>query len=134
MNKQLFINLVDKLRWVDQIVSYVWIALSLLIFISAWIIYQEKGFNRDFWYIIAIVVATFTYPLYTLGFKLVPGLIGNILYVAFTIFVITQIKQTSALASYFAISHCFMGDICDPICYLAVISQIITLKYELKRS
>lgn len=81
-------------------VTYVWIALGLLMFISAWFIYQEKGFSRDFWYIIALLVATFTYPLYTLGFKLVPGLVGNIIYVGLTIFVITQVKQSSAIASY----------------------------------
>jgi len=100
MNKQLTIDIVDKLRWVDQIVSYVWIALGLLMFISAWVIYQEKGFSRDFWYIIALLVATFTYPLYTLGFKLVPGLVGNLLYIGLTIFVITQVKQSSVVASY----------------------------------
>ena len=100
MDKQHFINLVDKLRWVDQIVTGVWIVLSLLMFISAWFIYQEKGFNRDFWYIVGLVIATWTYPLYTLGFKLVPGLVGNIFYVAFTIFVITQVRQSSEIASY----------------------------------
>ena len=100
MNKHLFISLVDKLRWVDQIVIGVWVALSLLMFISAWIVYQERGFNREFWYIIALVIATWTYPLYTLGFKLIPGLVGNILYVVFTVLVITQVKQSSAIASY----------------------------------
>lgn len=100
MNKQIYIGIVNKLRWIDQIVGGVWIVLSLLMFISAWIVYQEKGLNRDFWFIIALVIATWTYPLYTLGFKLIPGLVGNILYIGFAVFVITQVKQSSAVASY----------------------------------
>jgi tryptophan-rich sensory protein len=100
VNKQIYIGIVNKLRWIDQIVGGVWIVLSLLMFISAWIVYQEKGLNRDFWFIIALVIATWTYPLYTLGFKLIPGLVGNILYIGFAVFVITQVKQSSAVASY----------------------------------
>ena len=100
MNRQLFINIVNRLAWVDQIVSYVWIALSMLMFVSAWNVYQEKDFSREFYYVIALIVATWTYPIYTLGFRLVLGLVGNILYVAFTLFVIIQIRQASSTASY----------------------------------
>ena len=92
MNKQLYVNIVNRLAWVDQIVTYVWIGLSMLMFVSAWSVYQENGFSRELYYVIALIIATWTYPLYTLGFRLVPGLIGNILYFAFTIFVIIQIK------------------------------------------
>ena len=100
MDKQFFINLADKLRWIDQIVSGVWVVLSILMFISAWIIYREKGTNREFWLVVVLIGATWTYPLYTFGFKLIPGLIGNILYIAFTLFVITQVKNASINASY----------------------------------
>jgi len=100
MDKQFFINLADKLRWIDQIVSGVWVVLSILMFISAWIIYREKGTNREFWLVVVLIGATWTYPLYTFGFKLIPGLIGNVLYIAFTLFVITQVRNVSINASY----------------------------------
>ena len=34
MNKQPFTSTVDKLQWIDKIVSSVWVTLSLFIFIS----------------------------------------------------------------------------------------------------
>ena len=68
--------------------------------VSGWIIYKEKGVNRELWYIIGLLLATWTYPLYTLGFKLIPGLVGNVLYNVLTIFIINQVKLSSGVASY----------------------------------
>lgn len=100
MNKQLFINIVEKLHWIDQVVGGVWVVLSLLMIVSAWAVYKQNGFNRDFWFIIALVAATWTYPLYTLGFQQVPGLIGNILYIAFAVYAISQVRHSAVFASY----------------------------------
>jgi tryptophan-rich sensory protein len=100
MNRNFYIQIVDKLRWIDQIVGGVWIFLSLLMFFSAWIIYQKNGFSREFWYVIALMIATWTYPLYTVGFKLIPGFFGNIFYLLFTFFVISIVSQVSINASY----------------------------------
>ena len=94
MNKQIFIRFSQKLQWVDKIVGIVWVALSTLMFISAWIIVREYGFNREFWLVATLGIATWTYPLYTLGFKLIPGLIGNLLYTTYTVFVITQVFKS----------------------------------------
>jgi tryptophan-rich sensory protein len=100
MNRNFYIQIVDKLKWIEQIVGIVWVFLSLLMFLSAWIIYQKNGFSREFWYVIALMIATWTYPLYTFGFKLVPGFIGNIVYLLFAFFVISIVSQVSINASY----------------------------------
>jgi tryptophan-rich sensory protein len=100
MNKQLFVDLVSRLQWIDRIVVGVWIGLSILMLVAAGMVYSEKGINREFWLIVALLIASWTYPFYTLGFKLVPGLIGNIGYLTFTFFVINQIKPASAPAAY----------------------------------
>ena len=73
MNKQLVFSIIEHLRWIDRIVVYVWVGLSLLMIIAASLIFKEHGLNREFWYLIALIIATWLYPLYTLGFKLIPG-------------------------------------------------------------
>jgi tryptophan-rich sensory protein len=100
MNSQRITGIIEHLRWIDRIVSYVWIGLSLLMIIAALIIYREHGLNREFWYVIALIAATWTYPVYTLGFKLVPGLVGNILYIAFAVVVMVQVGRLSTIAPY----------------------------------
>jgi tryptophan-rich sensory protein len=100
MNKFFYIQIVDKLKWIEQIVGSVWVFLSLLMFFSAWVVYQKNGFSREFWYVIALMIATWTYPLYTFGFKLLPGLIGNIFYLSFAFFVISIVSHVSINATY----------------------------------
>lgn len=99
INREIFISLADKLSWIDKIVGGVWFFLSLLMFFSAGKVYQQKGFGYEFWLIIALIAATWSYPLYTFGYKLIPGLIGNIVYLAFVFFVIFQLKPVSAVAA-----------------------------------
>lgn len=100
MNGHLSSDIALKLRWIDRVVSFVWIGLSALMFVSAWLVYREIGFHGEFWFVILLVAATWTYPLYTLGFKLVPGLIGNSLYIALTVFVIVRVGQVTMVAVY----------------------------------
>jgi tryptophan-rich sensory protein len=56
--------------------------------------------NRESWLIIILLIATWTYPLYTLGFKLIPGLIGNILYGGLLVYVIIQVNNVLPLGTW----------------------------------
>ena len=89
---QFFANLVEKLRWIDVIVVYAWIVWTILMILSAYFLYSQDGtFSREVKLVIILIIATWSYPLYTLGFKLIPGLIGNIGYGILAIYIIIQI-------------------------------------------
>jgi len=93
-------DIVRKLVWIDRVVGYVWIVLSVLMVVSGWLLYRENGLSFELYLIIGTIGATWTYPLYTLGFRLVPGLIGNILYTGFVLYVTITIFPVSPVASY----------------------------------
>jgi len=84
-------SIVEKFAWIDRVVSYVWIFLSFLMFLSLSLLYSRLGISRESLLVISLLIATWTYPLYTLGFKLVPGLVGNLLYGVLLVYVIIQI-------------------------------------------
>jgi tryptophan-rich sensory protein len=92
--------IVEKLSCIDRVVSYVWIFLSLLMFLSLYLLYEKLGLSRESWLVIFLLIATWTYPLYTLGFKLVPGLFGNLFYAALLLYVITQVYVKLSLAAW----------------------------------
>jgi tryptophan-rich sensory protein len=101
MNKQLVNIFVEKLQWVDSIVVFVWILLSALMIATAWLLVQQKGeVSKEVKLVILLMIATWSYPLYTLFYKLVPGLIGNILYLALAIYVILQVRNVSVHIAY----------------------------------
>jgi tryptophan-rich sensory protein len=91
---------VEKLSWIDRVVSYVWVFLSLLMLVSLYLLYGESGFSRECWLIVSLIIATWTYPIYTLGFKLVPGLFGNLVYGVFLLYVITQVYVKLPVAAW----------------------------------
>ena len=80
-------SIVEKLYWIDNIVVYAWVILSILMIITLILLYNNKSnsFSTEVWLIFALLIATWTYPLYTLGYRLEAGLIGNILYGVFLI-------------------------------------------------
>ena len=81
MNKQIFVSIAESLQWVDDIVVFVWAILSILMIGTAWLLYKNSsGISKEVTLVIILIVATWTYPLYTLNYQLVPGLAGNILY------------------------------------------------------
>lgn len=101
MNKQIFVSIAESLQWVDDIVVFVWAILSILMIGTAWLLYKNSsGISKEVTLVIILIVATWTYPLYTLNYQLVPGLAGNILYLVVTIFVIYQVRNVSVNIAY----------------------------------
>lgn len=101
MNKQIFVSIAESLQWVDDIVVFVWAILSILMIGTAWLLYKNSsGISKEVTLVIILIVATWTYPLYTLNYQLVSGLAGNILYLVVTIFVIYQVRNVSVNIAY----------------------------------
>jgi tryptophan-rich sensory protein len=96
-------GIVEKLSWIDRVVSYVWIFLSLLMFSSLYLIYEKSGINNDSLLVVVLLIATWTYPLYTFGFKLVPGLFGNLFYAALLLYVVIHLHEKFPLAAWLLI-------------------------------
>jgi tryptophan-rich sensory protein len=93
-------SILAKLSWIDNIVSYVWIFLSLLMFSSLSLLYAKSGLSRDSLLVIFLLIATWTYPVYTLGFKLVPGLVGNLFYAVLLLYVIIRVYPKLPTAAW----------------------------------
>jgi tryptophan-rich sensory protein len=91
---------IENLLWIDSVVLYVWIFLSLLMLLSLYLIYEKSGISRESWLVIFLLIATWTYPLYTFGFKLVPGLFGNLFYAALLLYVIIQVYIKLPVAAW----------------------------------
>ena len=91
----------SKLQWVDRIVSLVWVGLSELKVAAVWRLYRSGGgFTREVILVILLMAGIWTYPLYTLGFRLIPGFTDNILYLVLILFVIFQVRNSSTNPSY----------------------------------
>jgi tryptophan-rich sensory protein len=95
-------SIVEKLYWIDNIVVYAWVILSILMIITLILLYNNKSnsFSTEVWLIFALLIATWTYPLYTLGYRLEAGLIGNILYGVFLVYVIIQVSKVLPLGTW----------------------------------
>lgn len=93
-------SIVDKLSWIDRVVSYVWIFLTFLMFLSLHLIYGKSGISRESLLIVFLLIATWTYPLYTFEFKLIPGLFGNLFYAVLLLYVIIQVHTELTVAAW----------------------------------
>jgi len=100
VKNQRLINITDKLKWIDRIVGLVWFGLSVLMIVSGFLVYVRIGLSGKFWLIPVLIAATWTYPLYTLGFKLIPGLIGNLLYIGLALFIIINLSPGTMPPSF----------------------------------
>lgn len=68
---------------------------------------QDEAFSREVKLVIILIIVTWLCPLYTLGFKLILGLIGNISYAFLTIYTIFQIYQKNKLSAWLLIPIVF---------------------------
>lgn len=93
-------ELVSKLSWIKEVLQKVWLFLGVLMLISTYLL-QLAGYRNLAWLVILLLVATVSYPLYTFGYKLIPSLIGNIMYLLFTCYVIVVVYQVKPVASFF---------------------------------
>ncbi len=96
-------SILEKLSWIDSVVSYVWIFLSLLMLSSLSLLYGKSGMSRESLLVISLLIATWAYPLYTLGFKLVPGLVGNLFYAVLLLYIIIQVYRKLPPAAWLLI-------------------------------
>jgi tryptophan-rich sensory protein len=96
-------SILEKLSWIDSIVSYVWVFLSLLMFSSLSLLYGKSGMSRESLLVIFLLIATWTYPLYTIGFRLVPGLVGNLFYAVLLLYVILHVYHKLPTAAWLLI-------------------------------
>ena len=93
-------SIIDKLSWIDIIVSYVWVFLSILMFSSLFLLYSKSGMSQETLLVISLLMATWTYPLYTLGFKLIPGLFGNLLYAVLLLYTVLRVYREIPTAAW----------------------------------
>ena len=82
MLKNLSQNLSQKLSWIDIVVSPMWLFLIVLMITSS-VLLKQKGYQLEFYLVIACIIATITYPIYSFGFSPIPSLIGNIAFLTF---------------------------------------------------
>ncbi len=61
------VGILKRLAWIDRVVAYVWVFLSLLMVMSFILLYNASGMSRESGLVVALLVATWTYPIYTLG-------------------------------------------------------------------
>jgi tryptophan-rich sensory protein len=100
MIQKLAAQIVSSLSWIDAVVIYVWAVLSVLMFIALGIVVHTKGFAKEALLIMLMVAATWSYPLYTFGYQLIPGLIGNVVYIAFVVWIVSSVYSISPVAAY----------------------------------
>jgi tryptophan-rich sensory protein len=93
-------TIVRKLSWIDRIVGVVWIALSGLMLAALYLLYVKSGFSEGSLLVILLLVATWTYPFYTLGFRLIPGLFGNLFYAGLLGFGLVRVYGEIPLAAW----------------------------------
>ena len=88
-------------EWVGQVVGFVWMALFGAMGAAAWLTYTSPGPRARFHgnLIVALIVACALYPFYTLGMRMIPGLIGNIAVLILTAAVIALVWRTSRAAA-----------------------------------
>ncbi|NJL11284.1 MAG: hypothetical protein HC908_17110 [Calothrix sp. SM1_7_51] len=71
-----------------------------MMFLSLYLLYEKSGISRESLLVVFLLIATWTYPLYTFGFKLVPGLFGNLFYAALLLYVIIQVYRELSVAAW----------------------------------
>jgi tryptophan-rich sensory protein len=91
--KEIAQKTLENLTWIENILGGVWLFLFGLMLIAAYIVFRKTGWSRQVLLIIIIMLATFSYPLYTFGFKLIPCLIGNLSYIALISYVLTKLRK-----------------------------------------
>jgi tryptophan-rich sensory protein len=73
-------KLIENLSWIEKVAGGVWVFLTILLLFAIFDIAKSQGGwkNKYVFSIIILIVFIWLYPFYTLGFQLIPGLIGNI--------------------------------------------------------
>lgn len=90
-------------HWVEQIVGFVWIGLFAFMAAARWLLLRSGDPRAEFHasLVAALIVFCASYPLYTAGMKLLPGLIGNCVTVFLAGWIACRIWPSSRVASVF---------------------------------
>ena len=90
----------DRLEWLPGIISYVWIGLTLLMLIAAYLLYKpEKKHTKEGKLIYLMLLLTWLYPLYSWHYRLIPGFIGTIFYYIYLFYAGYRIYQKDVKAA-----------------------------------
>lgn len=92
---------VKSLAWIDQVAGYVWVFLTLLMILAIYLLARSEGqaWQRYSYHVLTLIIVVWLYPLYTLGFWLVSGLIGNIAVGLLAVHVVWVVSASSAAAA-----------------------------------
>jgi tryptophan-rich sensory protein len=112
-------TIVEKLSWIDAVVVYVWMVLVSLMIVAGILLFQTKGLGKEVLLVGFMIVATLSYPLYTFGYQLLPGLIGNLLYIALVVWIVWTL---------YPVSHVAASLLIPPILWVSVASVYVFAK------
>lgn len=72
-----------RLAWIDRVVPFAWIAFTALMVLAGLLLTGSAPAIASARHLVwVLIVATWTYPLYTFELRPLPGLIGNVAYAA----------------------------------------------------
>ncbi|MFE4106032.1 hypothetical protein [Almyronema epifaneia] len=93
---------VKQLSWIERVASRVWVVLTLMMLASLCFLVKAEGqiWQKYVYSVLALIAMVWLYPLYTFGFRLVPGLIGNIAVGLLAAWVVWFVSASSAIAAY----------------------------------
>ncbi len=93
-------SLIDRLEWLPGIISYIWIVLTILMCIAAYLLYKpEKKHTKEGKLIYLMLLLTWLYPLYSWHYRLIPGFIGTISYYIYLLYAGYTIYQKNRKAA-----------------------------------
>jgi tryptophan-rich sensory protein len=88
-------------EWVDKIVAFVWVGLFAMLAMGAWCAFNSSRptGKTDALLIWGLLIICLLYPVYTLGFQVVPGLIGNIVVLLLSCGLCIFVRRSSLIAA-----------------------------------
>ena len=95
------VSIVNKLEWINQVAGFVWVALTILMVLAIRELARAEGqvWQKFTYAILGLIALVWLYPLYTLGFQLIPGLIGNLVVLIATLVTALYVKRSSLRAA-----------------------------------
>lgn len=88
-------------EWVDQVVGYVWLVLFGVMAAASWLANSSgrPTATRDGRIILGLMLVCILYPVYTLGFQAIAGLIANVIVLVLFVIAATEVRRSSPVAA-----------------------------------
>ena len=95
-------GIIEALAWIPQIAGFVWAVLTLLLIVALRLLARREGrlWNRYSKPVFALLAMIWLYPVFTVGFQLLPGLVGNVAVALLAIYAMTVARPRSTTAGY----------------------------------